>query len=94
MTITFQGGGARFRVRVWRLRGDEEGRLWTHAPNAESLRGDCGTECQLAIPRLHPSQSDRLAVIVVRLDPGEGRDPVGSYRLIMSSGVGGSDPRG
>ena len=56
-------------------------------------QGDCSAACRLVIPKLDTTQCDRLALIVVRLDPEESMDPVGAYRLIVGSGGVSSDPR-
>jgi hypothetical protein len=94
LAVTFRGEGARFHVEAWKLRMDDAGPsnpargltgLHAVTPHPEVLSGDCSAECTYAIPRLDPESVDRLALIVVRLDPDEDRDPVGAYQLTVGA---------
>jgi hypothetical protein len=42
------------------------------------------------ISQVDPARCDRLALIITRLDAGEHLDPVGSYRIDVSSAAGAS----
>ncbi|MBN1937525.1 MAG: hypothetical protein JW934_22900 [Anaerolineae bacterium] len=93
LAITFRSAGARFGVQVWRLYSEGEPRnpsrgktgVWAFTPQPEKLFGDCSAECYYLIPRLDLTQYDRLALIVVRLDPDEKADPESAYSLIVES---------
>ena len=83
MTITVRSEGARFSVRAWRLNDRGEGGMRPFTPYAEVLSGDCSRECQYAIPQLDLSLYNRLALIIVRLDPDERADPTGAYHVVV-----------
>jgi len=94
LAIDFQSAGARFHVEVWKLHMDDAGPsdprrgltgLHAVTPRPEVLTGDCDTEYTYTIPRVDPAQADRLALIVVRLDPDEDREPLGTYQLTVSA---------
>jgi hypothetical protein len=82
LSVVLQGEGAQFSVRAWRLRG-KEGEMQALTPHPEALSGDCRSGCRYTIRRLDPERYDRLALIVVRLDPHERADPVGAYRITI-----------
>jgi hypothetical protein len=85
LQVTFRSGGARFDVRLWRLRQDEDGALHALTPEPEALWGRCSDECVYTVRRLDLTEVDRLALIVVRLDPNEAQDPYGRYTLTLDS---------
>jgi hypothetical protein len=83
LQMAFRSAGARFDVRLWRLRQDEIGGLHALTAEPEALWGDCSEECSYTVRRADLTRYDRLALIVVRLDPDEDQDPVGAYRLTV-----------
>jgi hypothetical protein len=92
MTITFRSEGARFSVQAWKLYSDGTGMrspargemgIRALTPHPQPLSGDCSAECRYTIPHLNLAQYDRIALIVVRLDPHERVDPTGAYQLIV-----------
>jgi hypothetical protein len=86
LTLRFQakGSAARFHVRVWQLRsGLATPRAVTAGPDQMTWKGD-GTH-ELVIQRVDILQSNRLAVIITRLDPHEALDVVGAYHLTLES---------
>jgi hypothetical protein len=94
VTIAFRSKGARFSVRAWKLYRDGTGirnpargqrGIRALTPHPQALSGDCSAECRYTIPRLNLAQYDRIALIVVRLDPDERVDPSGAYQLIVDS---------
>jgi hypothetical protein len=96
LTIAFRSAGARFSVQAWKLysaprgpgpgqSGEGKARAQTLAQNAEALSGDCSAECRYVLARLDAEQYDRIALIVVRLDPHEEADPSGAYRLTVDA---------
>ena len=94
LAIDFQSAGARFHVEVWELHMDDAGPsdprhgltgLHAVAPRPAVLTEDCSTECTYTVSRLDPAQVDRLALVVVRLDPDEDQDPVGAYQLAVDA---------
>ena len=88
MTVTFRSEGAQFSVQAWALQGRSGGdRMGERAVTLDPvpLSGDCSATCRYVIPGLDLAQVDRLALIIVRLDPNERADPVGAYRLEVDS---------
>jgi hypothetical protein len=94
LTIAFCSQGAHFGVQAWQLHEDDVGprrvaRAQTgvhgRTPHPQALSGDCSQSCTYTIPHLDAPQIDRLALIVVRLDPDETTDPVGSYQVVVDS---------
>jgi len=82
LSIVLQSEGAQLSVHAWWLQGSE-GEMQALTPHAEALSGDCRSGCRYTIRRLDLARYDRLALIVVRLDPHEGADPVGAYRITI-----------
>jgi hypothetical protein len=83
--IVFRSDGARFDVQVWRL-SEAEGKRQALTAQPERLAGDCSVECGRSYSGLALAQVDRLALIVVRVDPYESVDPLGTYHLSMGLG--------
>jgi hypothetical protein len=79
LRITFRGEGARFSVQAWALDSGPR------AQRVETLSGDCSASCSYTIPHLGREQVDRIALIVVRLDPDEQVDPTGAYHLVVDA---------
>jgi hypothetical protein len=82
LSIVLQSASAQFSVRAWRLRG-EGSEMRALTPHPEALSGDCRGGCRYTIRRLNLQRYDRLVLIVVRLDPHERADPIGSYGLTI-----------
>jgi hypothetical protein len=82
MQIVLHSDGAQLSVRAWRLRG-KGGEIQALTPHPEPLSGDCRSGCRYTIRRLDLARYNRLALIIVRLDPHERADPVGAYRIAI-----------
>jgi hypothetical protein len=80
LQIVLRSESARFSVRAWRLHGADGG-MQALTPHPEALSGSCRTGCRYTVRRLDRARYDRLALIIVRLDPHERADPVGGYQL-------------
>jgi hypothetical protein len=84
LRITLQSEGATFGIQLWKLR---DGKTKPHAitQKPELMEETSGGLYSLTIPYVDTAQYDRLALIVVRLDPGERLDPAGDYYLTLDS---------
>jgi hypothetical protein len=81
--IALQSTGARFNVQVWRL-GSTRGKTpRALMPQPEPMLAGKEGLYSSTIPRLDPATSDRLALIITRLDADEGADATGSYTIIL-----------
>jgi hypothetical protein len=82
------GAAAEFAVQVWSLKGAGEGvepqlvPTPTAAPKMlETARP--GQRISYAIPAIDTAESDRLGMIITRVDTNERSDPVGAYTIFM-----------
>jgi hypothetical protein len=79
--VRFEGQGttARFNVQIWLLGpGYARPRAVTPQPETVARNGD-GAHVY-SLPE-GAAQFNRLALIITRVDPNEGADPVGEYHL-------------
>ena len=87
LTIEFYpapGAGAQFNVQVWNLGpGGSKPRAVT--PQPESVPQNRGSAHVYVIPHLDRTTTNRLALIITRLDPDETTDPAGNYRITLDS---------
>jgi hypothetical protein len=86
LRVVFQGEGtvARFHVQVWTLgTGDIRPRAISSTP--EVVSRNPGGMYVYFIPSVDRTQSDRLAVIITRLDADETEDPLGRYSIKLDS---------
>jgi hypothetical protein len=83
LQIAFHSQGARFSVRLWRLRQGEDGDLHALTSEPEALWGTCSKECVYTVRRLDLTEYDRIALVVVRLDPNEEAGHGGQYQFDM-----------
>lgn len=96
ITITFQSEGARFNVEIWKLAGGGadsqagtllsklgggEARLHALTLRPETVSKEEGNLYVYSIPHLEPMKYDRLALIIIRLDPDERTNPAGDYHI-------------
>jgi len=103
LTVTLESDGARFGFQVWEVNGNradrqaarlgdklgEAGgrpRALTAQPTSVQA-GEDGVQT-FTISQLEPSECDRLALIITRLDADEHLDPVGRYRIEITSAAG------
>jgi hypothetical protein len=105
VTVTLESTGARFALQVWEVNGNqadrEAARLGAklgdvggrpRALTAQPTNVQAGRDGshRFTISQVDPARCDRLALIITRLDAGEHLDPVGSYRIDVSSAAGAS----
>jgi hypothetical protein len=86
LTVRFQGEGdvARFSLQVWRLgSGERRPRALTAQPETLAQGSDGAYAYTMA--QQDVVKTDRLALIIVRLDAAELADPVGRYRVTLDS---------
>jgi hypothetical protein len=91
LTLAFSvplGSPARFRVQILQLKessGDGQPHLISEGglPSGPFLADGAAEEVVFRIPALHAASFDRLALIIVRLDPFEQAYPVGAYRIVL-----------
>jgi hypothetical protein len=78
------GAAATFNVQLWRL-GPSAGkpRAITALPERMALQPGAGVV--YTITRVDTAAFDRLALIITRLDPHEGKDAMGSYTIRLES---------
>jgi hypothetical protein len=87
LTLEFHsppGAAAMFHVELWRLGpGEVKPRAITAAPEAMAPNTEGGYVYTIA--RVDTAASNRLALIITRLDPHESTDPVGGYTIKLDS---------
>jgi hypothetical protein len=86
LTVKFQGRGefARFSVQVWRL-GSGERQALALTPQPETVLLGPGGAYTYTLTGLDTTKSERLALIIVRLDAAESMDPAGEYSIMLHS---------
>jgi hypothetical protein len=73
---------ARFSVQFWRLgAGERKPRALTPLPNTVSL--DSGDVDAYLMMQLDTAETERLALIIVRLDGDESIGPAGGYSITL-----------
>mgnify|MGYP001073464387 CR=1 FL=1 len=82
VAVEREGEVARFDVQVWKLGpGTAAPRAMTPKPE-DVPRTALGSDGRVhAIPNVDTTGSDRLAIIITRVDPNETADAVGAYRI-------------
>jgi hypothetical protein len=103
LTVTLEGMGARFALQVWEVNGDRADRRAARLgarlgdiagrPRMLSAQPTYVQASQdgvhvFTLSHLEPSECDRLALIITRLDAGEALDPEGAYRIDVISAAG------
>jgi hypothetical protein len=93
LRLEFQGvpgAAGEFAVQVWQLKdpGEDKRPRPTPTPTAglEILKAaNSGGELSYVIPAIDPTESNRLGVIITRVDANERLDPVGAYTIVLRS---------
>ena len=82
------GTSAEFSVQVWELKDPGTGRRPQPVPTPtagpevlESVKAD--GELSHVIPAIDTAESNRLGVIITRVDTGERSDPFGAYTIFI-----------
>jgi hypothetical protein len=84
LAIALQTHGVRLNVQTWRL-GERGERPRALTPGPEPMvKGEDGVHT-FSIAHLDPATLNRLALIITRLDAGEGADSTGGYTLTLHS---------
>ena len=94
LTVEFTGvpgAGAEFRVQLWKLIDGGAGERPRPVPGQalapEVLpAGDADGRVVVAIPATDLAQSNRLGLIITRVDADESSDPVGAYTIRLRAG--------
>jgi hypothetical protein len=84
---TPEGGAAEFSVQVWKLRGDENGRL-VSVPAPENSPDVLVSDLErrrafYPIERIDRGSYERLGLVITRLDSRENQDPVGAFTISL-----------
>jgi hypothetical protein len=89
LTIRLQGegGAARFNVQLWAL-GPGIGKPRAVTPQPEIVPRDGNGAYVHINPRVDWRATNRVALIITRLDSDEMVDPVGNYQVTLESGSG------
>ena len=89
LTIRLQGegGAARFNVQLWAL-GPGIGKPRAVTPQPEIVSSNGNGEHVYVMPRVDWRATNRVALIITRLDSDEMVDPVGNYQVTLESGSG------
>jgi hypothetical protein len=84
LTVRLQqeGSVARFNVQVWKL-GAGETKPRAATPQPETVAQGSGGAYTYTIKQLDTTKTQRLALIIVRLDAAESMDPLGRYRIVI-----------
>jgi hypothetical protein len=103
LTVKLEGTGARFALQVWMVNGnradrqaarlgaklgDIGGRPRKLSARPVYVRASQGGVQTFTLSHLDPSECDRLALIITRLDADEDSDPEGAYRIGVNSAAG------
>jgi hypothetical protein len=84
LQVSVRSDGAKFDVRVWKLGGGEGTRPWGLTRQPEAVpQGEDGLHASVIDP-LYPARSDRLALILTRLDSNEEVDAGGGYTITLA----------
>ena len=95
LTLEFRGApgaDAEFSVQLWRLRDLGEGVRPQRIPNqaaAPEVLAEVYADGHLlyAVPEINTAETNRLGLIIMRLDTREGSDPVGEYTIVLHPGA-------
>ena len=96
LTLEFYGApgaGAEFSLQLWKLMDEGEGLtaqgVTGRAANPEILTEmDADGRLVYAIPALDATATNRLGLVITRLDANEDSDPTGAYTIVVQPGAG------
>jgi hypothetical protein len=91
LTIEFSGapgGDAEFSVEIWKLLdsgilGGPQTGLFQVVSSAQLARQTTGGHLLYAISEIDTGETNRLGLIITRLDSEQNSDPVGAYTLVL-----------
>ncbi|MFN2228693.1 MAG: hypothetical protein ACK2VA_02895 [Anaerolineae bacterium] len=103
VTVTLESADARFALQVWEVNGNQAnrqaarlgaklgdvgGRPRALTAKPINVKAERDGIYRFTTAQLDPAKCDRLALIITRLDANEHLDPVGRYRIEITSAAG------